>query len=158
MQVFSGTTPFGHVPDTVAILNITRGKRPPRPTHPDVSKGLWELIERCWEERPSSRPEASNILESLRNSSVCRSFWRLSTQKIYRVIIFRNLPTWKRLISPTISANERIDLIISVFSDRDEFEVLKYLSGGDAQAFVDVIDEASINTISPPRNVLAEPC
>ena len=62
------------------------------------------------------------------------------------------------MISPTLSANERIDLIISVFSDRDEFEVLKYLSGGDAQAFVDVIDEASIHAISPLRNVPAEPC
>ena len=29
----------------------------------------------------------------------------------------------------------------SIFSDRDEVEVFEYLSGKDAQAFVDVIDE-----------------
>ena len=55
-----------------------------------------------------------------------------------------------------LSANERINLIVSIFSDRDEFEVVKYLSGGDAQALVDVIDEASIHAISPPKNVPAE--
>ena len=42
--------------------------------------------------------------------------------------------------------NERADLIMSIFSDHDEVGVLKYLSGDDAQAFVDVIDEASIHT------------
>ena len=41
--------------------------------------------------------------------------------------------------------NERIQLIMSIFSNRDE--VFEYLSGNDAQAFVDVIDEASICTL-----------
>ena len=48
------------------------------------------------------------------------------------------------MISPTISTDERVGLIKSIFSDRDEVEVFKYLSGNDAQALVDVIDEASI--------------
>ena len=34
--------------------------------------------------------------------------------------------------------------MIRIFSDRGEFEALKHLSGSDAQAFVDVINEASI--------------
>lgn len=85
MQVFSGTTPFGNVPDTLAILSITQGKRPPRPTHPDVSKGLWELIERCWDDRPSSRPEAPNVLESLLNSSVYFLFWKSPTHTSYNL-------------------------------------------------------------------------
>jgi len=58
-----------------------------------------------------------------------------------------NPPAWKRLISPTISTEERIDLITSIFSDCDEVEVFEYLSGKDAQAFVDVIDEASDRTL-----------
>ena len=53
-------------------------------------------------------------------------------------------PAWKRLISPTISTEERIDLIKSIFSDCDEVEVLEYLSGNDSKALVDVMDEASI--------------
>jgi len=55
-------------------------------------------------------------------------------------------PLWKRLISPSLSTNERLQLIGSIFSERDEVEVFEYLSGDDAQAFVDVIDEASICT------------
>lgn len=56
-----------------------------------------------------------------------------------------NPPAWKRLASPTLSMNERAALITSVFSDRDEAGLLKYLSGDDAQVFVDAIDEASIH-------------
>ena len=51
------------------------------------------------------------------------------------------------MISPSLSANGRIDLIMSIFSDRDEVEVFEYLSENDAQAFVDMIDEASVCTI-----------
>ena len=152
MQVFSGMTPFGNMPDTVATLAIAQGKRPPRPMHPDVSKELWELIERCWDERPSSRPEAPEVLESLRNSSACL-FWRSPAPNVYRVIIFRNLPTWKRLISPTLPTRERVYLINSIFSDRDEFEVFEYLSGDDAQAFVDMINEVSIHNLPPLKSL-----
>jgi len=38
---------------------------------------------------------------------------------------------------------------MSIFSDHNGAEVVGHLSGGDAQAFVDVIDEASIQIISP---------
>jgi len=37
---------------------------------------------------------------------------------------------------------------MSIFSDRNGVEVVGHLSGGDAQAFVDVIDEASIQVLS----------
>ena len=63
-----------------------------------------------------------------------------------------NPPPWKRLIDPQLSTNERIQLMKSVFSDRDEVEVFKYLSGNHVQAFVDVIDEASARTILPLEN------
>ena len=45
-----------------------------------------------------------------------------------------------------------MDLIKSIFSDRDEVEAFNYLSGGDAQAFVDIIDEASVRIRSPRRS------
>ena len=51
------------------------------------------------------------------------------------------------MISDTLSMDERIPLIKSIFSDRDEVVVLEYLSRVDAQAFVDVIDEASIRIL-----------
>ena len=39
--------------------------------------------------------------------------------------------------------------MMSIFSDRDEIEVFEYLSGDDAQAFVDFIDEASVHILLP---------
>ena len=50
-------------------------------------------------------------------------------------------PPWKQLTNPTLLADERIRLMTSIFSDRHKVEVLTYLSGNDAQAFVDVIDK-----------------
>ena len=51
------------------------------------------------------------------------------------------IPAWKRLIDRPLAKDERISLIADIFSDRDETEVVKCLRGGDAQSFVDVIDE-----------------
>ena len=59
------------------------------------------------------------------------------------------------MIDPTLSMNERIDLMKSTFSDCDEIEVLKYASRNDSQALVDVMDEASIHILLPPNNVSA---
>ena len=44
--------------------------------------------------------------------------------------------------------DERADLMTSIFLDRDELEALEYLSGNDAQTFVDAIDEVSIRFLS----------
>ena len=51
------------------------------------------------------------------------------------------IPAWKRLIDRPLAVDERIPLIVSLFSDRDETEAIKRLHGSDAQSFVDVIDE-----------------
>ena len=64
--------------------------------------------------------------------------------------MYRSPPAWKQLISPTLATHKRIPLIESIFSDLDEVEVVGHLRGDDAQAFVDVIDEASFHTLSPP--------
>ena len=64
----------------------------------------------------------------------------------------RNPPAWKRLISDTLSTDERIPLIKSIFSDRDEVVVFEYLSGDDAQAFFDVIGEVSIHILLPLKD------
>ena len=48
---------------------------------------------------------------------------------------------WKHLIDRPFTADERISLIADLFYNHDEIEALKGLSGGDAQLFVNVIDE-----------------
>lgn len=65
-----------------------------------------------------------------------------------------NSPTWKRLISGTLAADERISLITTIFSDDDEGKKVRNVSGDDAQAFIDMIDEVSLCTLSPPKSWL----
>ena len=57
-------------------------------------------------------------------------------------------PAWKQLISRTLATHERISLITTIFSDHSQVEMAGQLSGDNAQTFVDVIDEASLHTIS----------
>ncbi|KAF9642914.1 kinase-like protein [Thelephora ganbajun] len=121
IEVFTGTTPFSNRSSSMAMRDITQGKRPPRPTHPTFTEILWTLMQRCWDQNPRLRPDASEVLQILLTPA--------------------DPPAWKRLIGHTLSTNEHISLITSLFSDRSEVEVLENLSGDDAQAFIDVIDE-----------------
>ena len=50
--------------------------------------------------------------------------------------------------------DKRVSLITTIFSDDNEVEIVKGLSGGDAQAFIDTIDEVRLSAISPPNNWL----
>ena len=62
-------------------------------------------------------------------------------------------PAWKRLISDPLSTEERISLMTSIFSDHNEVKVVEYLSGDNAQTFIDVTYEASLHALSPPKDV-----
>jgi len=46
------------------------GERPPRPTHPTLTDELWELIQRCWDQEPQSRPKILEVAQVLRSQSV----------------------------------------------------------------------------------------
>ena len=48
-------------------------------------------------------------------------------------------PGWERLIRTPLATNERISLITTIFSNRDEIEMARHLNSGDAQTFIDVI-------------------
>jgi len=61
-------------------------------------------------------------------------------------------PAWKRLITHTPTVHERISLITTIFSDDNQAEMVKNLSGDDAQKFIDVLDGVSFRILSPPRN------
>ena len=62
------------------------------------------------------------------------------------------IPAWKRLISGALTTNEQISLIMTIFSDSDQVEIIRNLSGDDAQIFVDTVDEVSSCTFSPPKS------
>jgi len=56
-------------------------------------------------------------------------------------------PPWRQLIKSTLNAHERILLITAIFSDNNQIKAVSKLSGDDAQAFIDVIDEVSLHAI-----------
>ena len=64
-QVFTGAVPFDDRPPVTTMLDITQGRRPPRPTHPTCTEELWLLVQRCWDHEPRSRPEMSEVLQAL---------------------------------------------------------------------------------------------
>ena len=56
------------------------------------------------------------------------------------------IPGWKRLIDHPLTRDERVSLITTVFSDRDEIEAVKRICRDDAQSFVNVIDEVLLHS------------
>ena len=62
MKVFTGAAPFSDKPPRAAVLAIAGGQRPSRPTHPDLADNLWGLIQKCWNQEASPRPNALEIL------------------------------------------------------------------------------------------------
>jgi hypothetical protein len=68
----------------------------------------------------------------------------------FLVLPCSDLPTWKRLISHQPSRDERVLLVASIFSDRDEAKVVGRLSGNDAQTFIDIVDEVSSGGVQQP--------
>ena len=94
------------------------------------------------------RPEVLEVLQVLLTPSVsCSSRWSYIPE-FDRFLVCSEDPTWKKLISYPLSVHERISLLISIFSDHDEVEVVGRLSGEDAQTFVDLIAEVGTSTLS----------
>ena len=61
--------------------------------------------------------------------------------RIYWVDPCGRIIAWKCSVDSPLTTNKRISLVTAIFSDRSAAEVVKRLSGGDVQSFVDVIDE-----------------
>ena len=71
IQAFSGKVPFHDVSAPAVPAGIMDGKRPKRPDHPKLTDALWGLTERCWAERAQDRPEMKEVVEALKEMSVC---------------------------------------------------------------------------------------
>ena len=146
IQVFTGAVPFSDRSAFAVVLATMQGKRPPRPTHPTFTESLWTLMERCWDHKPRLRPKVSEVLQVLLTPLVSHSFWLSPIHRLNCAPACSGLPVWKWLISYPLSKHERIPLIMSIFSDHNGVEVVGRLSGDDARAFVDVIDEACLTS------------
>ena len=60
-QIFTGHPPF--IADSKsALYDIMSGKRPQRPENLNYV-GLWELIQRCWDQDPGKRPTTLRLVK-----------------------------------------------------------------------------------------------
>ena len=66
-ETISGNVPFHEDTDLAVFAKVLQGKRPPRGT--EFRKGLWRMLERCWESQPSSRPSIGDVLRCLETYS-----------------------------------------------------------------------------------------
>jgi hypothetical protein len=84
-QVMTGTIPFNELADTAAMLKVTSGVRPERPTHAEViglTDGVWGLMEACWNQKWNERPAVSTVLSRLNEASRDRNPPPLTTASI----------------------------------------------------------------------------
>ena len=68
--MFTGQVPFHPSLPQAAMFDILIKGRPARPTHPQCTDELWEVMTACWDHSPLCRPEISTVLTIFRISSV----------------------------------------------------------------------------------------
>ena len=66
-EAITGHFPFHRDPDLIVFLKVLDGKSPSREV--GFTDGLWEMLKRCWEPRPSARPSIEDILQYLKRVS-----------------------------------------------------------------------------------------
>ena len=70
--MFSGETPFYYIPvEARIILSVLAGRRPAWPSDNSsrvrgLSDEMRELVETCWDQKPTNRPTATQIVQQLR--------------------------------------------------------------------------------------------
>ena len=67
-QVMSGIAPYGSMSDAKALMMVVIGTLPSPADHPLVpaDASLWDLMRRCWEFEPNSRPTMREVVEAVR--------------------------------------------------------------------------------------------
>jgi hypothetical protein len=67
-KVYTGRIPHdGLQNDVQVLLAVTKGIRPERPgSETGIFDELWELVSRCWQQDPGSRPTMQGVVETVR--------------------------------------------------------------------------------------------
>ena len=71
-QVLTGRRPFHCLAPCAVVIVVQKGKRPRKPVNAGLlglSDRLWWLVVRCWDESPSTRPAAQDLLRYLQDAS-----------------------------------------------------------------------------------------
>ncbi|KAJ8076276.1 hypothetical protein PM082_000695 [Marasmius tenuissimus] len=66
-EIFVGRCPFHDLPEPAVICAVLIDEqRPSRPQGlPELQDSMWDVMVRCWDTRPSSRPTMTDVLEEL---------------------------------------------------------------------------------------------
>lgn len=59
------------------------------------------------------------------------------------------VPAWKQLIEHALTTDERISLIVEIFSDHSQITMVRNIHRDDAQKFVDVVDQVHPHNLLP---------
>lgn len=62
-ETLTGHAPFHKVSALSVLLDVVRGKHPPR--EPGFTDSLWEMLELCWAYEPKERPSIIDVLGCL---------------------------------------------------------------------------------------------
>ena len=67
-KLYTGKPPHPDLVDRQVPMRVVRGARPPRPFLPDggrILDSMWSLIQSCWVAKPSDRPSAIEVADTL---------------------------------------------------------------------------------------------
>ncbi|TCD71977.1 hypothetical protein EIP91_000109 [Steccherinum ochraceum] len=93
IELYTSQVPFPDIlQERIVMRRVVKGQRPPRPRFDDggtMSDALWSLIQRCWAQQASDRPEADEVASTigaiLAPATVSESFAAQSQLIPYRV-------------------------------------------------------------------------
>ncbi|KAF8890893.1 kinase-like domain-containing protein [Infundibulicybe gibba] len=67
LQVFSGKIPYYHIrKDVTVLLHLGQGNNPPRPSDPQITDSVWELIRICSAREPQMRPTLFIVFDRIK--------------------------------------------------------------------------------------------
>ncbi|KAJ7878760.1 kinase-like domain-containing protein [Mycena olivaceomarginata] len=73
-EILTGKIPFHELRNDMAVMmRVSQGYRPPQPKAYSCTTaldGLWELMQKCWEQDAQMRPTASEIVDCLTGPSI----------------------------------------------------------------------------------------
>ena len=140
--------PFSdHIPQA-AITAIISGGRPPRPMHSGLTDGLWELMNKCWDQDRHNRPRMLEVLLAL------NPFTNECPHPNGLPPVTADVPTQisdirQRLEGLEPSNEEYRPLLYAFLSHRNLKPYIDRPQNDDSQRFVELLDEVGKVDIEP---------
>ena len=148
-KAFTGMAPFSdHIPQA-AIAAIISGKRPPRPTHSGLTHEVWELMNRCWDQRQHHRPRMLEVLLVLNPLTQERTHPSGPPPVTPDVPCNLVSDIQRRLENLEPSKKEFRPLLYALLSHKDLRSHIDSLRKDDIQGFVELLDEVGKVDIHP---------